>query len=85
MPSKYIYLVSNQECPDQYLRLPSEDEIYFSGKHLCKENDWTIEKYHSGFCIDNFYSHSHGLHVSGFVCQTAPYEIFNKTEGVKTR
>ena len=75
----------NQECPDQYLRLPSEDEIYFSGTHLCKENDWTIEKYHSGFCIDNFYSHSHGLHVSGFVCQTAPYEVFNKTKGVKTR
>ena len=81
----YVRHMHNQECPDQLLRLPSEDKIYFSGTHLCKENDWRIEKYQSGFCVDNFVSNSHGLHVSGFVCQTAPYEILNKTTKVKLK
>ena len=34
----YVRHMHNQECPDQLLRLPSEDKIYFSGTHLCKEN-----------------------------------------------
>ena len=50
----YVRHMHNQECPDQLLQLHSEDKIYFSGTHLCKENDWSIEKYQSGFCVDNF-------------------------------
>ena len=78
----YVRHMHNEECPGQFFRLPpSDDQIYFSPQKafLIKETESSIVKYKSMFCIDNFQSEIHGLHVSGFVCQNAPYEILNKT------
>lgn len=69
----------NQECPGKYTRLSPDTQVYYQNQTLVNENEWLVEKYSSGFCIDSFYSNQHGWHISGFVCQDVKVKRSNKT------
>lgn len=79
MDEFYVKHMHNQECPGQYFRLSPNTQVSYKEQKLVNENDWQVEKYSSGFCIDSFHSKKHGWHISGFVCQGALVERSNKT------
>ena len=78
MDEFYLKHMYNIECPGD-LMIQTHVSLDSQSGMLVQDDGSTIIKYRSGFCVDHFNTSQNTIELSAFICNSAPYEMENKT------